>query len=159
MKLQNILRILVNCIVCAVVGRSIGYLIMGKNQIIDNVILIISGICLLRYIVIILIPRIILYNAIKKAYTAYEGMVEELQNLHDERYKLYYSYDEEKIYEYTQAIEEQGNYILEVGEEFLEDNLVCDEMKEDIRYMMKYTQKLLTQKQPIYEFNDDETSD
>lgn len=159
MKLQKILRILVNCIGCVLIGKSIGYLIMGKNQIIDNVILIIATICLIIYIVLIQIPRMIIYNYVKKAYIAYEDMVEELQNLHDARYKLYYSYDEEKIYEYTKAIEEKGNYILEVGEEWLADELICDEMKEDIRYMMKYTQKLLTQKQPIYEFDDDETSD
>ena len=44
MKLQKILRILVNCIGCFIIGKSIGNLIMGQNHLIDNIILIVVGV-------------------------------------------------------------------------------------------------------------------
>lgn len=87
---------------------------------------------------------IILYKYYdRKIYKAYIRNYECLKLLHQKRYKMYFSDDKQKIYEYSYIIQTVGEDLLTVGERMIIELKLSKKKKEEIQRIMENTKELL----------------
>ena len=77
-------------------------------------------------------------------YKQYKENYEYLKNLHKNRYRLYFTEEgNEKIEAYSNEIEEEGEYLIDIGKICIENNILSRRQMANVKEMLEQTERMM----------------
>ena len=79
-----------------------------------------------------------------RLYKQYKENFEYLKNLHKNRYRLYFTEERnEKIEVYSNEIEEEGEYLIDIGKICIENNILSRRQMANVKEMLEQTERMM----------------
>ena len=99
----------------------------------------IIALCVILLIILRIIIKVLTFNQ----YKAIKKLYYNLKDIHEARYKLYFTSEKEKINTYTQYIQERGEFLLYIGNDLLCTGKPSGKIKNEIQEILDKTQELM----------------
>lgn len=99
----------------------------------------IFALCVILLIILRIIIKVLTFNQ----YKAIKKLYYNLKDIHEARYKLYFTSEKEKINTYTQYIQERGEFLLYIGNDLLCTGKPSGKIKNEIQEILDKTQELM----------------
>ena len=99
----------------------------------------IIALCVILLIILRIIIKVLTFNQ----YKAIKKLYYNLKDIHEARYKLYFTSEKEKINIYTQHIQERGEFLLYIGNDLLCTGKPSGKIKNEIQEILDKTQELM----------------
>ena len=91
----------------------------------------------------ILIQKIVKKLADYKAYKEYENGFKYLKSIHAARYRLYFTGSKEDVEAYSAEIERYGNAMLNVGEDYVSNNILNEKHTKRVKEILDQISEFL----------------
>lgn len=79
-----------------------------------------------------------------RLYKQYKENFEYFKNLHKNRYRLYFTEERnEKIEVYSNEIEEEGEYLIDIGKICIENNILSRRQMANVKEMLEQTERMM----------------
>lgn len=118
--------------------------LLGKANTFSTIYMSICYSILALYLILSAIQKIVEKLDNYKAYKAYEKGFEYLKSVHKARYRLYFTGTSQEIEAYSAEIERYGNAMLNVGEDYISNNLLSKKHIKRVKEILDQIPKLMS---------------
>jgi len=143
MTKKEVLRKVLSVISCLTLAHLSIRFLLGDLDTFSTVCLTICYVNVVLNIVVTVCCKIISKAMYFKQYKEFKEGYDYLKAVHNARYKLYFSYDKEKIDVYTQEIQSYGESLLSVGNYYIDNKIFSKKKIQKVQEILDKTKELM----------------
>lgn len=117
--------------------------LLGKADAFSTVCMSVCYSILALYLILSAIQKIVKKLADYKAYKEYENGFKYLKSIHAARYRLYFTGSKEDVEAYSAEIERYGNAMLNVGEDYVSNNILNEKHTKRVKEILDQISEFL----------------